>query len=51
MSENEIELLRIINESVNPEKVAQYMLSLFLDYLQTHGPSQEKPAVDPLVSA
>ena len=51
LSENETSLIGLIRENDNPEKVACYMLSLFLDYLRTHGPSQEKPSADPLVSA
>jgi hypothetical protein len=46
-----MELINMIRENDNPEKVAGYMLSLFLDYLRKHGPSQEKPSADPLVSA
>lgn len=51
LCENENALIKLLRENDNPEKVAQYMLSLFLDYLHTHGPSQEKHAADPLVSA
>ena len=51
MNEQEKELLRIIHESSDPEAVAAYMLNLCLDYLRTHGPSQEKHAADPPVSA
>ena len=51
MSENDIELINLIRESEAPELVAQYMLNLFLDYLQTHGPAQEKPSAIPLESA
>ena len=51
MSKNEMELLKLIRESDEPEKVSSYMLSLFLDYLRTHGPSQEKFVADPLVSS
>lgn len=51
MDNNEIELLSIIKESADPAKVAEYMLSLFLDYLRTHAPSQEIPSVVPPVSA
>ena len=51
LSENEIELFRVVYENDNPKKVAQYMVSLFLDYLHTHGPSQETPAADPRESA
>ena len=45
MTENERELIKLLREDDNPEKVASYMLSLFLDYLHTHAPSQETPAV------
>ena len=51
MTKNEENLLRLLRENDNPEKVASYMFSLFLDYLHTHGPSQEKPAADALVSS
>lgn len=46
MTENEKELIKIIRGSSDPEKVASYMLSLFLDYLRTHAPSQETPSAD-----
>ena len=48
MTNNELELINIVRESVNPEQVANYMFSLFLDYLRTHAPSQETPVVVPL---
>ena len=51
MTEQEKELLEIIHESVNPKLVAEYMLSLFLDYLQKHGPAQDMPYENPLESA
>ena len=51
MTSDERELITLINESVDPEKVRDYMLSLFLDYLHTHAPSQETPVVAPRVSA
>ena len=51
MTENEKDLLKTIRESEDPAKVADYMISLFLDYLQKHVPSQEKPSVVPPVSA
>lgn len=41
MTENEQQLLEIVRTSADPEKVACYMISLFLNYLQTHDPSQE----------
>ena len=46
MTENERELIEILRENNDPEKVASYMLSLFLDYLHTHAPSQETPSAD-----
>ena len=46
LSENETALIGLLRENDNPEKVAAYMLSLFLDYLRTHAPSQENTAVD-----
>ena len=51
MSKNEFELIELLRENDNPEKVASYMLNLCLDYLRTHGPSQEKHAAGPLESA
>ena len=47
MTENEKELIKLLRENDNPEKVASYMLSLFLGYLHKHAPSQETPAVVP----
>ena len=46
MTENERELVNLLRENDNHEKVASYMLNLFLDYLHTHAPSQEKPSAD-----
>jgi hypothetical protein len=40
MTENERELIKLIRESDDPDKVAEYMLNLFLDYLRTNVPSQ-----------
>ena len=51
MTRNEEELIALIRENDKPEQIASYMLNLFLDYLRTHGPSQEKLAADPQVSA
>ncbi len=51
LNSNEVELVALIRESDKPEQVASYMLNLFLDYLHTHGPSQEKHAADLQVSA
>lgn len=46
MSNNELELIGIIRESEDPKAVAEYFFSLFSNYLQTHGPSQEKTSAD-----
>ena len=51
MTKNEEELLALVRENDKPELMASYMFNLFLDYLRTHGPSQEKHAADSLVSA
>ena len=44
MTENEKELIELIRNSEDPSAVASYMLSLFLDYLQTISPTQETPS-------
>ena len=46
MTDNERELIKLVRDSDDPEKVASYMFSVFLDYLHTHAPSQETPAVE-----
>ena len=46
MTDKELELINLIRENDNPDKVAAYMLNLFLDYLHTHVPSQENTAAD-----
>ena len=46
MTENERELIKLLRENDEPEKVASYMLSLFLDYLHKHAPSQETPVAE-----
>lgn len=46
MTDNEKELIKLLRENDNPEKVASYMFSLFLDYLHKHDPSQERPSAD-----
>jgi hypothetical protein len=51
MNANETELINIIRNSTNPEKVATFMFNLFLDYLRTHAPSQETPSAAPRESA
>lgn len=51
MTNDEKELITLIRESVDPEQVANYMLNLFLDYLHTNDPSQEKSFSAPRVSA
>ncbi len=42
MTKNELELINLIRNSEQPEKMAEYMLNLFLDYLRINAPSQEK---------
>lgn len=51
MTDNEKELINIIRTSEDPQKVAEYMLNLFLDYLRTNAPSQETPSACPRESA
>ena len=51
MTEQEKELMQIIHESADPEAVAAYMLNLFLDFLQKHGPAQDTLVAIPLESA
>lgn len=51
MSKTDQEIFAMILESSDPEKVAKYMLSLCLDYLRIHGPSQETASFAPLESA
>lgn len=51
LQENEIALIELLRENEYPEKIAAYMLTLFLDYLRTHGPCPETPSADPQVSA
>ena len=46
MRDNERELIKIVRGSEEPEKVMEYFFNLFLDYLRTHGPSQERPSAD-----
>lgn len=46
MTSNEIELISLIRNSEDPKKMAEYMFSLFSEYLRTHAPSQEKPSAD-----
>ena len=51
MNEQETELINIIRNSPDPEKVATFFLNLFLDYLQTNAPSQESVSAVPQESA
>ena len=50
MTKNEIEMITIIRESQEPEKVADFFFNLFLDYLNTNAPSQETLVGVPQVS-
>lgn len=51
MSKTDQEIFALIRESSDPEKVAAYIISLCLDYLQTHDPSQETVSFAPPESA
>ena len=51
MVDDEGKLIKMIRESADPEKVSRYMISLFLDYLHIHGPSQDISCADPSESA
>jgi hypothetical protein len=50
MKDYKEEFMKVIDESEEPEKVALYVLNLFLDYLGKSLPSQEMPAAVPPVS-
>ena len=47
MTENELELIRIIWESEDPQAVALYFFSLFEDYLRTNVPALKNIPADP----
>jgi hypothetical protein len=51
MTSNEQELISIIRNSEDPDKVAVYAFNLFLDYLHKHGSSQESTSAVPRESA
>lgn len=51
MNENENSLITLIRNSDDPGVVAEYMFSLFYDYLKKVAPSQEKPSAVPPESA
>ena len=42
MTQNEIELLKIIRESAEPEKVAAYAIALMTEYLQKVGAENDR---------
>ncbi len=46
MTDNEKELINIIRNSDEPEKVFEFALNLFLNYLRSHDQSQDKPRAD-----
>ena len=50
MKDYKVEFMKVIDESEEPEKVALYVLNLFLDYLGKSLPSQETHAAVPPVS-
>ena len=51
MSKTDQEIFALIKNSPDPEKVSQYMINLCLNYLRTHGPSQETASSAPLESS
>ena len=51
MTQNELELIEIIQESDDPQAVGTYFFNLFVDYLHKHGPSPDNAFVPPLESA
>ena len=46
MSENNIELIRIIRENDNPEHALMAAATIILGYLRQHESSEEQAAVD-----
>ena len=46
MSENNIELIRIIRENDNPEQALMAAATIILGYLKQHGSSEGQAAVD-----
>ena len=50
MKDYKEEFMKVLDESEEAEKVATYILNLFLDYLGKSLPSQEMPAAVPPVS-
>ena len=46
MTENEMELIRIIRENDNPEQALAMAVETILLYLRQHGSSQEQAAAD-----
>ena len=50
MTDYKVEFMKVIDESEEPEKVALYVLNLFLDYLGKSSPSPETHAAVPPVS-
>lgn len=51
MTDSEVDLIHIIRTSSDPDKVVEFFLNLFLDYLHTHDQSQESASADLQVSA
>ena len=50
MKDYKVEFMKVIDESEEPEKVALYVLNLFLDYLGKSSTSPETHAAVPPVS-
>ena len=51
MTENEIELIHMINSHNNPEKALEIAIGIILEFLEQDESSQEQRAVSPSVSA
>lgn len=51
MSNTDQEIFQLIRNSPDPKKTAEFFISLCLDYLKTHGPSQETVSSAPPESA
>lgn len=47
MTDTMNEIMKVIDESSDPEKVAEYVLNLFLDYLRISSQAQESVSACP----
>lgn len=51
MTENELELLRLVREAENVEQAIETAINIMLAFLEQDGSSQEQPPVSQRVSA